>query len=67
MVSGVIQDQLQCQRPKPPDNVCNSEPEVKQMMHLAFTMRRKTNDARCKQQSMPNNTALYTDEQGTDL
>jgi hypothetical protein len=29
------------------------------MTHITYTMRRKTNDALCKQQSMPNDAALY--------
>jgi hypothetical protein len=40
-------------------NSWNTKPEPIKMMHITSTMRRKTNDALRKQQSMPNDAALY--------
>jgi hypothetical protein len=35
------------------------EPKLIKMTHIASTMQQKTNDALRKQQSMPNDAALY--------
>jgi hypothetical protein len=37
----------------------NTEPKPIEMMHITSTTQRKTNDALRKQQSMPNDAALY--------
>ncbi len=42
----------------------NIEPNLIKMTHITSTMRRKTNDALCEQQSMPNDAALYIDGMG---
>jgi hypothetical protein len=41
------------------ENSRKIEPELIKMTHITFTTWRKTNDALCKQQSMPNDAALY--------
>ena len=49
------------------DHICedqkspNIEPETIKMTHITSTMQRKTNDAPRKQQSIPNDAALYID------
>ena len=42
-------------------NSQNIEPKMIKMTHITSTMRRKTNDALCKQQLIPNDAALYID------
>ena len=48
---------------KPPDSVRVIEPKTEKMTHITYTRRRKTNenDTPHKQQSMPNDAALYID------
>ncbi len=42
-------------------NSWNIEPETIKMTHITSTMQQKTNDSLRKQQSMPNDAALYID------
>ncbi len=46
-------------------NSWNIKPEPIKMTHITSTTGRKTNDALCKQQSMPNDAALYIDGIGS--
>jgi hypothetical protein len=45
----------------------NIEPKPIKMMHITSTMRRKTNAVLHKQQSMPNDAALYIDGIGNEF
>ncbi len=48
-------------------NSQNIKPEPIKMTYIMSTMWRKTNDVLCKQQSMPNDAALYIDGIGNEF